>query len=348
MPILFDAPVSPDDATAFAREVPVTLPFSTLFPVETVDDNTYDFSRITRVNRTARYRTFDGRVHVTERDSGSSARVRLTPLSVASPADGEYDQMQLAFARTGGTAQTALVNAIYNDAEQLVREVRNRVEQGWGDVLADGILSINENGLQAEADYGVPTDHKVNVTGTTNVWTNTAAPILDRLTDWAATYETTNGATPGALRVTPWALRHMRRNTQLINAVAGAAAGRSQINLNELQQALDSEGLPLLQVMRPATLDVDGTPTKTLADDLVMFTPADDDMGLLGATVFGVTSTALDLVNDSRSTLEFEDAAGVVAMVFEEGFPPRKSVFADAVGQPILKDGRRLFVADVA
>ena len=72
MAIFFDAPVAPDDLTTFVREVPTNsqLTLSQLFPVRLVDDNTVDFAEIIRTNRTARFRSFDGRIHVSERDTG--------------------------------------------------------------------------------------------------------------------------------------------------------------------------------------------------------------------------------------------------------------------------------------
>ena len=104
MAIFFDAPVAPDDLTPFVREVPVNSEFTlqSLFPVEFKQDNRIDFSEIVRTNRTARYRSFDGRIHVSERDSGSTGWVGLVPLS-SSLAMGEYERLQLEFARTSGT-----------------------------------------------------------------------------------------------------------------------------------------------------------------------------------------------------------------------------------------------------
>ena len=73
MPILYDAAVEPDDLTIFVREVPVPLEFGLLseFPTRESDDNTVNFAEIVRTNRTARFRSFDGRVHVSQRDVGS-------------------------------------------------------------------------------------------------------------------------------------------------------------------------------------------------------------------------------------------------------------------------------------
>ena len=172
MAILFDAPVKPGALTEFTRRVPVNAENTLLTeaPAKYLQTNTVNFGEIVKRNRTARYRSFDGRVHVSDRDSGSTANVPLIPLSTSSN-QGEYETLQLAFARTGGTNTAALANAIYDDATQLTSEVQARLEQAWGDVLSDGKLTVNENGLLGfEADFGVPANHIVTASG---VWSST-------------------------------------------------------------------------------------------------------------------------------------------------------------------------------
>jgi hypothetical protein len=81
MAILFDGPVSPADLTTFTREVPIPrdLTFLNAFPARYLTTNTVDFSEIVKTNRTARFRSFDGRIHVSQRDGGSDKRVKLFP-----------------------------------------------------------------------------------------------------------------------------------------------------------------------------------------------------------------------------------------------------------------------------
>ena len=83
MTLVLDGPVTPVALTTFMREVPVQSDLTMLnaFPTRNLDKNTVDFAEITRTNRTARYRSFDGRIHVSERDGGTEKRVRLLPLS---------------------------------------------------------------------------------------------------------------------------------------------------------------------------------------------------------------------------------------------------------------------------
>lgn len=348
MAIFFDAPVSPDALTTFIREVPIPtqLGLSSLFPERQLDTNTVDFAEIVRTNRTARFRSYDGRIHVTERDVGSESRVKLPPLST-SIGIGEYERLQLEFARTGGTNREALARAVYNDGENLTRYVRNRMEQAWGDVLTDGILTVDENGYQGTADFGVPAAH---IVAPSTLWSDTTnATVLTDLIAWSDTYVSGadgNGVPPGAIRTSQRVLRFMQRNAEIINAVHGSASGRTRVNRTELNDLLASEGLPAVEEPYDTLVDVDGTSTRVIPDDRLLFTPANIED--LGFTAYGVSATALELVDSNASDFSFEDAPGIVGVVEKVGPPYREFTYVDAVGMPILSNARALLVADVA
>lgn len=343
MAIFFDAPVEPDALTTFIREVPTDAGRALLgmFPIETTDDNKVDFAEIVHTNRTAQYRSYDGRIHVSQRDTGSEKRVPLAPLS-SSLNMGEYERLQLEFARNGGTNEQSLARAIYNDGQNLTNEVLNRLELAWGDVLMDGKLSIDEGGLVSEADFGVPSNQIVSA-GTAWSTTATATALTDLLT-WYDVYHAANGPA-GSIMTSLAVIRLMTRNTEIINAVRGSAAGASRVNLAELNDLLSSEGLPELRPAFDESLDVGGTTTRVITDDKLLFLPP--DVSVLGSTTFGVSATALELVNSNEADLEFEDAAGIVGVVEKIGPPYRQFTFVDAVAMPILKDARKLMIADV-
>ena len=157
MAIFFDAEVTPDALTAFVRELPTPddLAFFNTIGTRFVEDHEVDFSELIHTNRVASFRTWDGNFPTLGRDSASSSKVPLIPLGVQASALGEYERLQLQFAKTGGTNKAALANAIYNDAETLTNSIYNRLELAWGDVFTDGILTVRENGIAGNA--GVPT-----------------------------------------------------------------------------------------------------------------------------------------------------------------------------------------------
>ncbi|BDB58981.1 MULTISPECIES: major capsid protein [Rhodococcus] len=347
MAIFFDAPVAPDALITFVRRVPTPADnvLSQIFPTVYSDKNTVDFAEIVKKNRTAKYRSFDGAIHVSERDVGSEARVPLAPLS-SSIGVGEYERLQLEFARTGGTFKEALATAVYNDAENLTREVLNRVELAWGDVLTDGKLTINENGFQGEADYGMPANHAVSPAGA--AWTDTtgSVPLTDLLA-WSDVWTATNGSRPATFLTSLRSLRLMQKNKEIIDAVYGATQGRTRVTMTELSELLASEGLPTPRPAYDTQLSVDDVDTRVIADDKVIFLPADP--AELGHMRYGLTATALELLDAAKTDYSFSDAPGIVGVVIKNDNPPfSKHTYVDAVGQPVLTDAKKLLVADVA
>jgi hypothetical protein len=345
MAVWYDAPVPPDALTEFIRNIPQnpSLELLNSFPREDTDDNTIDFAEIVRTNRAAKYRAYDGRIHVSKRDVGETKRVKLLPLGT-SVSEGEYERLQREFARTGGTFGAALERAIYNDAENLTREVQNRLELAWGDVLTDGILTVNENGLNNfEADFGVPSTHKVTAA---TAWTNIAAPALDNLVAWNDVYIDTNGGPAGAIRTSQRVIRLMQTNTQIVDAVHGSTAGKTRVTLSELNDLLSDYNIPPVIAPYDGKIEVDDVLTRVIPDDRLLFTPA--NLGDLGHTAFGVSATALELVQSNKADLSFEESPGLVGMVIKEGPPFRSFTFVDGVAMPILTNAKRLFIADVA
>lgn len=346
--IIFDGPVQPDDLTTFIREVPTPSELTLLneMPTRFSDDNTVDFAEIVRTNRTARFRSFDGRVHVSRRDVGSEKRIKLLPLST-SLEEGEYERLQRTFARLKGGNAAALEQAAYNDSENLTREVQARLEQAWGDVLADGKLTIAENGFAGEADFGVPANHLVAPAITWTAANKTTMTPLTDIENWSDVYLATNGFRPARMKTSLTRLRAVARSTEVINAIKGAQTGVTRISLAELNDFLEGEGLPVLDPAYETSVDVDGTTTRVLADDKVVFLPP--DLAQLGYTAFGVSATALELVNSGQAEMSFEEAPGIVGVIFkEDGVPFRQYTYVDAVAMPILANARRLLVADVA
>ena len=344
MGIFFDAPVEPDALTTFVRNVPNDTGFrlSELFPTRVHPNNTVDTAEITRTNRTARFRAFDGRLHVSNRDTGSIKQFKLPALS-SSLSMGELERLQLLFAQTGGSNQAAIANAVYDDATNLTREVHARVEQAWGDVLTDGKLTIDEEGYITEADYGVPPSQLV--TAITPYTTTASATALADFISWCDLYNTNNGFLPGSFQTSLKVMRLLQQNTQIINAIRGAAATVSRVRAEEVADLFSSEGLPTPLPAYDTQVDIDGTSTRVIADDKVLFFPP--NIADLGHNAVGISATALELVNAAQSDVSFEDAPGIVGVVIKEGPPFRQYTFVDSVQAPVLDNAKLLMVADV-
>lgn len=346
MAIFYEAPVLADDLTMFTRNVPLFQNFTLnqILPDRTILDNRVDVGTLTRQGRTARFRVFDGPIHVARRDSFQVYNVALPPLS-DSLAIGEYERLQMEFARTQGTRQRALVDAIYDDATILTQNVHRRMELARGDVLVDGKFTLaGEGGLFMEADYSVPGGNFVTASP---LWSTvaTADPILD-ITNWSNTYNDLNGFMPGGMLMSRTVVNNLLRNTNMRTAYSTTINGTSTLLRREqVDSALDSYSLPPIQMVYDSSVDVDGVSTRILPQNKVIFLPPAGQE--LGYTAWGVTATALELVNSNLAELTFSDAPGLVGVVVKEGPPFRQYTFVDAVGMPVIENPNYLMVATV-
>jgi hypothetical protein len=347
MAIFYEAPVNPDDLTMFTRAIPMDQNYvlNQILPDRMINDNRVDVGTLTRRGRTARFRVFDGPIHVSARDSYEVRNVALPPLSDALHL-GEYERLQMQFARLQGGNQRALVDAVYDDATILTQNVRRRMEQARGDVLQDGKFTLQgEGGLWMEADYSVPAGHFVTASPLWVQNPTTADPILD-ITNWSEVYNTTNGYFPGGMWVPRRVMNALLRNTAMRTAYATTINGTSTLlRRDQLDQALDSYGLPPILGSYDASVDVDGVSTRILPDNKVIFVPPAGQS--LGYTAWGVSATALELTQAGISELSFADAPGIVGVVVKEGPPFRQYTFVDAVGMPVLENPNGLMVATV-
>jgi hypothetical protein len=346
MSLFLDGPLPLEDVITFVQQTPLPSNnmLTSMFPTKTYDTDEIDFATITRTNRAAKFRTWDGNYWVAPRDAGVEKRVRMLPLG-GQLSVGEYERRQIEMARYGGTIQSVLVDAVYNDLENLTRYAQNRVELAWGDVLSDGVLTINENGVQQQVDFGIPGSQIVTPAGA--LWSNTATstPLADVLA-WYDVYVATNGMGPGRFLCSLTTARQLQANVSLINLIRGAQTGVTNVTLQEISNLFNSYGLPSISMesVYNSFFDVDGSSTRPIAANKFLFLP--EDLSTLGFTAWGTPTTVMEL---NANNVQVQSAAGLIGILVREDQPPfQKRTFVDGVVLPVLADPRKILVATVA
>lgn len=345
MALFLDGPLPLEDTIVFTQQVPLPSnnALTALFPRRTYATDEIDFATITQTNRAAKFRNWDGSYWVSPRDTGSEKRVRMLPLG-GQLGVGEYERRQIEFARVGGTIQSILVDSIYNDLTNLTRYVQNRVELAWGDVLADGVLTINENGVKQQVDYGIPANHLVTAS---TLWSDTAnADPLADLIAWYDVYVAINGSGPGRFMASLATVRQLQVNAKLIASIKGTHTGATHVTLDEISGLFAGYGLPpiSMQSVYNSSFDVDGSTVPALPANKFFFLPS--DISTLGFTAWGTPTTVMEL---AANNVQVESAAGIIGILVREEQPPfQKRTFVDAVALPVLADPRKILVATVA
>lgn len=347
--ILFDAPVAPDTLTRYIERyvpVPATNTLTGLVSVNYVPDDKVRWGTITRKNRMAKYRAWDGAIARAVRDTAAEQYVSLAPFS-NSQVTGEYETLKKEYARMEGGNTAVLADAIYNDTEALVASMWNRVEKGLGDTLVTGLFNVNENRTMYQADYALPAANKPTAA---IAWSNaTTALAADDLRAYRDRFITSAGVAPGRIITSNAVISALLRNAQIVGEALGTTSGRTRITRAELNAWLASENLPAIVTEVEGVMwnDETGADERVLPQDRLIMTPT--NLGDALEFTFGLSVSAMKLINSNRTDMTFTDGGAnrIVGMVIEDGPPFREFVYVDAVGIPVMTAPQRVLVADV-
>lgn len=343
MAIMWDSLIPPTALTAFARSVPTDQNYilNQILPDRYDMTLHVDFAESVVTTRAASARAWDAPPQPGVRDSFKTSRVKLPAISQFM-SRGERDRLELERQVVGGSAFSAIEQAIFNDTEANVRSVQARVELMRGDVLADGKVTLTELG-GIEADFGVPSGNLVTAA---TLWSTTgSADPLGDIRGWAKAYRLLNGFAPGGMVMSEDTLYSLLQNTTIRQLWSNAVGSPRVVTLEQLNQTFGSERLPQIKFTYDAQTVVGNTATYILPQNKVIFLPPD---GIeLGFTQWGMSATALELSNADVQLAP--SPAGIVAVVDKDVTPPyRESVYVDATCMPVITRPNALMVATVA
>lgn len=344
--ILFDAPVPPGTLTRYLEKyvpAPAANVFTAAADVNYTADDKVRWGNITRKNRMAKYRAYDGNIARAARDTASEQWVPLAPFS-NSLVTGEYETLKKEFARMQGGNAAVLEDAIYNDGELMTNSMWNRVEYGLARTLVTGKFSVNENRTMYEADYSLPADNKITVA---KPWSDPTAQAADDLRAIRDRGLRSAGVLLPRVWTTAAVMSALLRNQQVVAEALGTQSGRTRITRAELRTWLESEDMGSLITEVEGFMHDDelGQDVRVLDEGAFILTPENLSDAL--EFTFGLSASALKLVNSNRTDLTFGDRTRITGMVIEDGPPFREFVYVDAVGIPIMTAPQRVVVADV-
>ncbi len=219
-----------------------------------------------------------------------------------------------------------IINAIYDDAERMIRSVHARIELARGDLIDDGIITINENGLSFSVDWG--RSAAMSPTAAMD-WDNPAATILTEILGLLEDYVDTNGVEPAALSLPKWVRSALALNTEFRDYAANNGTTPSRLNNRQVDEVVADEGLPPL-IWHNEQVRVNGVATKTLSQEKAYFMPQEGDA--FGNTWFGVTAEALKL--RSLGLITREETPGTVAVAFTQEHPVATFTLGAATALP--------------
>jgi hypothetical protein len=210
--------------------------------------------------------------------------------------------------------QQYLIQQVFNDMDVLVGGVRARIEAMRMEVLAKGTVTLEENGLSAVVNYGVPEDQKEALTGTA-IWTAAESDPISDLERWADAMPITATRALTSKNVLSALLRHPAIVAALYGRDSQRIATRADLNAFMTQQ-----GLPQIAVYdakyRKQNKDGSYTQHRYLPENsFVMFGD-----GTLGETIYGPTAEEIRLTRDP--SIQTNKIGNILGMVYEENVDP--------------------------
>lgn len=209
--------------------------------------------------------------------------------------------------------QEYLLNDVYNDIERLVDGVMARIEKMRMDVLANGVVTIEENGLSATVDYQVPTEHKEALAGAQR-WTDPASEPLEDIRRWIDAMDTTPTRALTSNTVYSALLRH----PQVKASVFGSDTGKV-LTPAEFDAFMQANSWPVIRTYNDKYKEQqkDGTYVNKRYFPENKFVMFDDQ--ILGETVFGPTAEERLI---RRQNIDTSLIGNVLAMVYEGSYDP--------------------------
>lgn len=345
--ILWDAPATPDEISFAIRQIPLRsdLVLTGMPGVITYSaSHTVRWGEVTRRNRLASYRSFDGPIAVGARDDEQDKQVRLAPFS-RSLNLGEYERLSIEFERMAGGNRAVLADALYDDAENLTSSMHNRAEKAVGQTLYTGVFDVNENGYRGTADFGLAAANKFTAA---TVWsTSGTAKAGDDLRAMGKRFLQSAGVRAGRIITSEAVVDSLLTNAQIVAESVGIQSGRTWITRDELNTWLGQNRLPQLVTEYETSFfnEETGLEERVIPENRIILTPA--NLTDIIQFRYGLSATALELIRSPRSEMTWQDGAGIVGLAIKEGPPFRQFTYVDAVGMPLLMGPKSLVVGTV-
>ena len=230
-----------------------------------------------------------------------------------------------------------LMQDVYNDIDTLVESIRARVELMRMELTATGKITLNENGLKATIDFGVPKENKATGINWDSADSN---PIIDLL-KWKDKLD----SAPGRILTSTTILAKILANKNVVNALFGKDSMRIA-TVGELNNYLEQLQLPKIytydQKYRKLEANEKYTKNRYFPENALVMMPSEP----LGETLYGPTAEEIRLQRDP--SIDIRQVGNILAMVYEESKDPvgtwEKAV---ATALPALNCADELFQATI-
>ena len=331
---------------SYARALPVNPAFigGLLFPDKT--QNSLDFKYVKGYQRTsavmAAVQTFGAEASIAQREFGYSYVEGSIPPIKRKIVINEQELIKFYSPRLNTDDQDSAIEEIYQDVDNMIESVQNRIEWMRWQAVVNGKIVLAENGIQLTVDYGYTADQKETLTGTALWSDHTNSNPIDDIRRWCDAVEVRTGIRPTRAVTSVIAMGHILLNKNVRYMVHGDQGSMKPVSWSDINALFDAYRLPPI-VTYEATVrsenraGVISTERLLPTEKFILLPP-----NALGDTLWGPTAEALNNNNiDSRV------APGIIAQVFKTDEPPAHWTKAAAVAIPTYPNADLPFIASV-
>ena len=255
--------------------------------------------------------------------------------------DEELRQQLNMVMETGNQAYIdAVMNRVFADEMHLLEGARARREQMRMMALTTGAIAITANGQAYNYDYGIPSDHKSEVTTS---WSTTTSDPVEDMRKAMDKIEDDTGVRPTRGVCTRKTWGYLRVNEKIIKSIFVLSNGQvSALSDARLSQYLmDELGLELIVYGKRYKNDA-GTATQFVPDDTVVLFPE----GTLGNTWFGTTPEESDLMGTGAANVSITDT-GVAVTTVQKTDPVNVETKVTMICLPSFESADSVYILDV-
>jgi len=311
---------------SYARNLPEEGHLGPLFfPVETTNELTFEYWRaLNLLPVSASLQAFGAEAQQASREGGSKVSGEIPPIKRKIFLD---ERNMLALKREGAGDVDMVRNTLYNDVDMMVMSVYTRIEALRMQALATGALTLAENGVVLNVNYGVPAAQQ---NPPANLWNNAGArTIVADIQAWTGIVEAASGVRPTRALTSDLVVAQMLTDQTIRDMIWGPVGDSRPVTMQEINRLLATMDLPQIATYNKQYRVQNEAGVLTAqrffpADTFVLLPPTK-----LGDTLMGPTGEAL-----TDDAVEARDISGIYAAVTHENEPPMIWTKASATSLP--------------
>lgn len=232
----------------------------------------------------------------------------------------------------------SVMNQVFDDETELLKGARAQRERMKMMLLTTGAISIAANGQAYDYDYGMPQDHKGEVTVS---WSNQDADIYSDIEKILDKIEDDTGIRPERAVVSQKTWGYFRKNKNFRNAILGNNSA-APVSDDQIRTYLkDNLEIEVVKYTKKY-IDESGNKQAYVPDDVFVAFPK----GALGKGWFGTTPEESDLMSGTAANVSITDT-GVAVTTVKETDPVNVDTKVTMIFLPSCPTIDQIYILDV-